>query len=213
MELFIKGFLIGFAIAAPVGPIGLLCIRRTLAGGHLAGFVSGLGAASADALYGFFAAFGLALIGEFLIDHIRGLTLAGGFFLLYLGVSEWRAVPPDASATPAVDPVGRLPGHFTSTFLLTLTNPLTMLSFIAIFAGLGVAGPGGDIDAADRGAGALGQLVGGVFLGSALWWLTLASGVGLVRRWLGAGMLLWLNRIAGTLIIGFGAYALYLAFR
>lgn len=212
MELLLKGLAIGFAVAAPVGPIGILCIRRTLVGGHMAGFVSGLGAAAADALYGLIAALGLTLVGEFLIDHVRGLTLSGGLFLLYLGVAEWRSRPPDLAVAPASNPIG-LAGDFTSTLFLTLANPMTILSFIAIFTGLGVAGPGGAVGEDEPDTARLATLVAGVFVGSAGWWLTLSSGVVLVRRHLNTGALVWMNRIAGSLIIGFGFYALWLAFR
>ncbi len=212
LELFFKGLVIGFAIAAPVGPIGLLCIRRTLAGGHLHGFISGLGAACADALYGAVAAFGLTLVSEFLIDHVRGLSLAGGLFLLYVGVGEWRARPPDPATPGSVD-ISGLAHDFTSTFALTLANPMTILSFVAIFTGLGVVSPDGEFAASQGGYGPLAVLVIGVFLGSAAWWLTLSSGVGLVRRHIDVTSMRWLNRVAGTLVIGFGLYALWFAFR
>jgi threonine/homoserine/homoserine lactone efflux protein len=212
LDLFIKGLVIGFAIAAPVGPIGLLCIRRTIAGGHLHGFISGLGAAGADALYGAVAVFGLTLVSEFLIDHVRGLSLAGGLFLLYLGASEWRSRPPDPSTPGSVD-VSGLAHDFTSTFVLTLANPMTVLSFFAIFTGLGIVSPAGEFAASEGGYGPLAVLVIGVFLGSAAWWLTLSSGVGLVRHHIDVTAMMWLNRIAGTLVIGFGLYALWFAFR
>ncbi len=212
MELFIKGLVIGFGIAAPVGPIGILCIRRTLTGGHLAGFVSGLGAAAADAFYGFVAAFGLTLVGNVLTQHVRGLTLAGGILLIYLGVAEWRATPPDPAAVPTTNPIGLI-RNFTSTLLLTLTNPMTIASFAAIFAGFGLVGPAGAVDAAQRDYLDIAVLVGGVFLGSSAWWLTLSTGVGMIRHRLDTPTLVWLNRIAGTLVGGFGCYVLWQAFR
>lgn len=206
MLLFLKGMLIGFAIAAPVGPIGLLCIKRTLSDGRLAGFISGLGAATADATFGFIAALGLTAIGDFLVDHKSALSVIGGCFLIYIGYAEWRAKPVDPAVSP-LNPMG-LFGHFVSTFFLTLANPMTILSFIGIFVGLDVAGPGGQIGPEDKEYVGMTRLVLGVFVGSALWWLTLCGGVGFVRHWLGGHTILWLNRIAGTLIILFGFYAL-----
>jgi len=197
-RLIVKGLVIGFSIAAPVGPIGVLCIRRTLADGRATGFVSGLGAATADGIYGCIAGFGLTLIAGFLIDQQVWLRLIGGAFLCYLGVK--RFLSPVAEEAAAVKGTG-LVGAYASTFVLTLTNPMTILSFVTIFAGLGLAETAG-------GAGGAGLLVLGVFLGSALWWLTLSGVVGLLRHRVGAGLLGWVNRVAGIVIAGFGVYAL-----
>src|SRR5262249_22051515 len=127
-DLLWKGALIGFAVAAPVGPIGILCIRRTLSDGRLAGFVSGLGAAAADASYGLVAALGLAWLGAFLQEQRDWISVVGGLFLIYLGITEIRAKPVDPNAPPP-KPAG-LVGHFVSTLFWTLANPLTILSFI-----------------------------------------------------------------------------------
>jgi threonine/homoserine/homoserine lactone efflux protein len=209
VQLLWKGAVIGFAIAAPVGPIGLLCIRRTLSDGRLAGFVSGLGAAGADALYGLVAALGLTLIGRFLVEHRDWISVVGGIFLIYLGVTEIRARPVDPSAPPP-RPTGLI-GHFASTFFWTLANPLTILSFIAIFAGLDVAGPGagepGAVGPPERDYPGITALVVGVFVGSALWWLLLSMSVGLFRHHIRGQPMRWPNLIAGSLIIGFGLYA------
>ncbi|MBI3980244.1 MAG: LysE family transporter [Chloroflexi bacterium] len=194
----LRGLIIGFSIAAPVGPIGLLCIRRTLADGRAAGFVSGLGAATADAIYGSIAGFGLTFISNALIAQEGGLRLAGGAFLVYLGVRTFLAKPAERAAAAAGS---GLAGAYASTFILTLTNPLTMLSFAAIFAGLGVVG------AADN-TGAAGLLVLGVFLGSALWWLILSSGANMVRARLSTEMLRWVNRASGAAITTAGVIAL-----
>ena len=219
MALFLKGLAIGLAIAAPVGPIGLLCIRRTLAHGRLAGFAAGLGAAVADAVYGFVAAFGLTLVAAFLVEQRAWFALGGGVFLCYVGLTEWFARPPspeaeaEAAAKAAAREasgigglVGGLVGGFFTTFLLTLANPMTILSFAAIFAGLGL--PAEVAASAEIGGVALAQLVGGVFLGSAGWWLALSGGVGFLRDRLGPGRLRWLNRVSGAALIGFGLYAL-----
>jgi threonine/homoserine/homoserine lactone efflux protein len=195
--LFLEGIIIGFAIAAPVGPIGVLCIRRTLAEGRASGFVSGLGAATADAVYGATAAFGLTLITDFLLEGASWLRLVGGAFLLFLGVKTLFARPAERAAETRG---GGLPGAYASTFFLTLTNPTTILSFAAIFAGLGVTGANDALSAA--------LLVLGVFLGSAAWWLVLSGGTGLFRPKLSVGGLRWVNGVSGTIIAAFGVLAL-----
>ncbi|HEY9738655.1 MAG TPA: LysE family transporter [Trichocoleus sp.] len=195
---FAQGVLLGLAIAVPVGPIGLLCIRRTLTYGQLTGLVSGLGAATADGFYGFIAAFGLTVISELLVDRAAWLGLIGGLFLCYLGVATFRAKP----ATQEASVTGHgLTGAYASTLALTLTNPATILSFIAIFAGLGIAEPGQDRISA-------GLTVLGVFSGSALWWLLLSWGVNLFRTSLNPSRLGWLNKLAGVAIFAFGVVAL-----
>jgi threonine/homoserine/homoserine lactone efflux protein len=194
----LKGLLIGFSIAAPVGPIGVLCIRRTLAHGRLSGLASGLGAATADATYGCIAGFGLTVVSTFLIDQQSILRLVGGLYLVYLGLSTVRSKP----AETAVSEKGKgIFGDYLSTFLLTITNPLTIISFAAVFAGLGIAGSGGDYPAAA-------QLVSGVFLGSALWWLLLSGGVGFFRRSFDTQRLRWVNALSCVVILGFGAIAI-----
>lgn len=142
-SLLIRGFLIGLAIAAPVGPIGILCIRRTVSAGRIAGLITGLGAATADALYGAVAAFGLTLLTDFLVDQQNMLRIVGATFLIFMGVRIFRAAP----ATEAAQIRGKgLLGAYLSTFVLTLTNPLTILSFAGIFAGLGATGGRGGRD-------------------------------------------------------------------
>ncbi|MCC8987663.1 MAG: LysE family translocator [Candidatus Contendobacter sp.] len=197
--------MIGFAIAAPVGPIGLLCIQRTLTRGRWSGVLSGLGAASADALYGCIAGFGLAALAGLLLAWQTELQIVGGLFLLYLGGQTWRMPPAIAPAQAQPTRVGLL-GDYLSTLALTLTNPVTILAFLAIFAGLGLAAEQQDFIAAA-------WLVSGVFLGSLLWWLFLAGAVGLVRGRLTPKRLRWVNRASGILIAGFGAWAMGTAFR
>lgn len=198
LSIFVRGLALGLAIAAPVGPIGVLVIRRTLAEGRLAGLVSGLGAATADAVYGFIAAFGLTLISSLLISQQALIRLAGGLFLLYLGIKTLRA--PVAMQAATAQGRGLLSNYF-STLALTLTNPLTILTFAAIFAGLGVGAMSGDYLSAA-------VLVAGVFLGSALWWLTLSTAVSLLRGRFGPVGLRWVNRLSGLIILGFGLAAL-----
>ncbi|MDO8942602.1 MAG: LysE family transporter, partial [Desulfobacterales bacterium] len=172
VSLFLQGLIIGFSIAAPVGPIGILCIRRTLAEGRAAGFFSGMGAATADALYGCVAGFGLTVVSAFLIEQRFWLQVIGGIFLCYLGARTLRAQP----ATEAAPAGGNgLLASYVSTFFLTITNPMTILYFAALVAGLGLAATGADYSTA-------GILVSGVVAGSALWWLCLSAIVGVFRQ-------------------------------
>jgi threonine/homoserine/homoserine lactone efflux protein len=198
MGLFLEGIVIGFAIAAPVGPIGVLCIRRTLADGRASGFISGLGAATADAVYASVAALGLTFVTNLLLGGESWLRLVGGAFLILLGVRTFLVRPAERAA-----PAGRsgLPGAYASTFLLTLTNPTTILSFAAIFAGLGAGDASGDVLSAML-------LVSGVFLGSAVWWFVLSAAVGLFRAKLSVRGLRWVNRVSGAVIAAFGVLAL-----
>jgi len=197
MGFFLRGLIIGFSIAAPVGPIGVLCIRRTLAKGRVSGFISGLGAATADAIYGCIAGFGLTFISSFLISQHMWFRVIGGTFLCYLGIKTLLARPAEKAAS--AKGYG-LAGAYASTFFLTLTNPMTILSFAAIFAGLGVGGAGGNYIFA-------GLLVLGVFLGSAAWWLILSGTVGVFRTKFDLSGLRWVNRISGIIITGFGVLA------
>jgi len=197
LSLFVKGLIIGFSIAAPVGPIGVLCIRRTLGEGRISGFVSGIGAATADAMYGCIAGFGVTFISGFLIGQQFWMRLIGALFLSYLGVKAFFSKPAEAPSKAAAK---GLPGAYASTLILTLTNPVTILAFAAIFAGLGLGNAGGNYI-----AGIL--LVVGVFLGSAAWWLFLSTSVGLFRAWFNGARLRWVNRISGVIIAGFGCLA------
>lgn len=200
LDTLFRGLVIGFSIAAPVGPVGVLCIRRTLANGRSAGFLSGLGAASADALYCCVAAFGLTSVSGFLVDQQLLLRPVGGAFLLYLGFRIFRERPDERQATISGTSYGGLARAYSLTFLLTITNPLTILSFAAIFAGLGLIESAGYVPAA--------VLVLGAFSGSTLWWLLLSGGVSLFRLRLGFGTLRWVNRASGMIIFGFGVAAL-----
>ena len=198
LSVFLRGLLIGFSIAAPVGPIGLLCIRRTVADGRMVGFVSGLGAATADAFYGAVAGFGLTVVSGALVDGQTPLRLVGGAFLCYLGVRTFLARP---AQTAAVAGRRGLLGAYASTLALTLTNPSTILSFVAIFAGLGLGSGGSNYASA-------GLLVAGVFIGSALWWLILSGTAGVLRGRLTPLGLRWMNRFSAVILAGFGVAAL-----
>lgn len=192
--LLLRGLLLGFAIAASVGPITLLVIRRTLGEGRVVGLASGLGVATADATYGAIAAFGLTAVTDLLVDWRRALGLIGGVFLLWIAWSMVRTVPRTAAAEPD-RPRRGLPGAYLSTLALTLTNPLTILAFAALFVGLGVTG--GDA------AGAT-LLTLGVFVGSGLWWVILTTAVAALRSRVTPRWLRRVNIASGLLI---GAFA------
>jgi threonine/homoserine/homoserine lactone efflux protein len=198
INLLIQGIVIGFSIAAPVGPIGVLCIRRTLAEGRVPGLVSGLGAATADAIYGCIAGFGLTFISNLLIDRQTWIRFVGGLFLCYLGIKTFFAPASDRAAPSRGN---GLIGAYGSTFFLTLTNPMTILSFVAIFAGLNVASAGGQYHLALL-------LVLGVFGGSCLWWFLLSALASVLRARLNARVLQWVNRISGIVVTVFGLVAL-----
>jgi threonine/homoserine/homoserine lactone efflux protein len=199
MTFFFKGLIVGFVIAAPVGPIGILCAKRTLTYGRRAGFFSGMGAATADSFYGFIAAFGLTYISDFLIGHQSWLRLVGGGLLCIIGVRTLVAEPERQGTVPKT--AGRFAGMYTSTFFLTLTNPMTIFSFAAVFAGFGLAGARGSLVSA-------GTLILGVFLGSGIWWLFLVGVFSVFRRRLEHHELRWVNRVAGLIIAGSGVLAL-----
>jgi threonine/homoserine/homoserine lactone efflux protein len=197
----LKGVVVGIVIAVPVGPVGVMCIRRTIIEGRLAGFVSGLGAATADAIFGFIAAFGLTFVSDWLIGYQYWLRLAGGFYLLYVGGSALLKKP-EVKANSEPDAEGLL-RDYISTFALTLTNPITIVAFLAIFSAVGLGG-----EAATLGRAAI--LVFGVWLGSLLWWLALTFGLSSLFRSLGPRHLLWINRGSGIILAVSGAALLAL---
>ena len=196
---FLKSLFIGFVIAAPVGPIGVLCARRTLLHGRRAGFFSGMGAATADAIYGFIAAFGLTFVSGFIVEYQSWLRLIGGALLVHMGVKAFRALPVKKCELPRS--ARHYAGMYSSTFFLTLTNPMTIFSFAAVFAGFGLAGIKGS-------ALSSGVLVLGVFLGSALWWLFLVVLFSLYGRRFHSHELVWVNRVTGAIITASGVLAL-----
>jgi threonine/homoserine/homoserine lactone efflux protein len=196
--LALEGLLVGFSIAAPVGPIGVLCIRRTLAEGRASGLATGLGAATADALYGCVAGFGLTWISALLVGQQEWIRIVGGAFLLALGWRTFTAAPAERAAAGASR---SLAADYGSTFALTLTNPATILSFVAVFAGLGLG-------SSVHGPAAATTLVIGVFAGSAAWWLLLSGGVSVFRARFDTRALRWVNRLSGAVIAAFGAVAI-----
>jgi len=198
VAFLLKGIVLGFSIAAPVGPIGVLCIRRTLSEGRSSGLATGLGAATADALYGTAVALGLTFISSLLANHGAWLRWMGGGLLCYLGITTFVARPTFQSSGAAGQGVLR---SYSTALLLTLTNPMTVFSFAAILAGSGAT------DAAS-GFWAPALLVLGTFLGSASWWLVLTSAVDLLRARLDEHSLRWLNRVSGAVLIAFGLSSL-----
>lgn len=192
---FLKGVAVGFSIAAPVGPIGLLCIRRTLDNGRWAGLLTGLGAATADAIYALLAAFGVTF-GASLTEGSSWSHLTAAIVLLFLGIKMASEKP----ATRAANPGGTTAFlWFISTFLLTLSNPLTIVSFIAVFTAIGPAA-----------GGLLSSLIMtlGVFLGSVAWWLILSGGVSALPVSNNPKRTIWINRLSGGAIAGFGLWAM-----
>jgi len=192
--LLIEGVLIGIMIAVPVGPLGLLCINRALATGALCGLVSGLGVASADALVAGIVALGISLISGFLLDHQFVLRLVGGVLLCCLGVKIYTTKPKQG---PPPRNVNGLFGTYATTFLLTLSNPVTVLQFIAIYAGWGVTSLSGHYFAAAI-------LTLGVFTGSACWWIALFVGLTMFHHKFTLEVVGWIHRISGAVIAGAG---------
>lgn len=195
LGFLLKGVAVGIVIAVPVGPVGVLCIRRTIFHGRLAGFLSGLGAATADAMFGIIAGFGLTVVSDLLLGYQDWLRLGGAGFLLYIGVAALRADPRDEDdESPDAESLFK---DYASTFLLTITNPITILAFLAIFASIGFAGK-----AATLGTAAI--LVLGVLLGSLLWWAGLALGAGMLRQSFKRKHLVWINRGSGGILVASG---------
>jgi len=187
----LKGIAVGFVIALPVGPVGVLCVRRTIFEGRWSGFLSGLGAASADTVFGIIAGFGLTVVADILFKYQDWLRAGGGIFLIYLGVT---ALMKGGERTKASDKSAEgLFRAYASTFVLTITNPVTILAFLGIFAAVGFTG-------AEATLGRAAMLVAGVLLGSLVWWLGLALGAGLCRKSFREIHLIWLNRISGALL-------------
>ena len=192
--LLLKGMGLGFSIAAPVGPIGVLCIQRTLKKGFPSGFISGLGAATADLFYGSLAGFGALWLGNHLVKVQTPLRVVGGGVLILLGIRAFFQKDKDAAETGSSS---HLAGDYLSTFLLTLTNPITIFSFAAVYGGLGLS-------AGETSPWQMALLVLGVFLGSIAWWLTLSSLVSLLRGRLKPVFYTIINKIAGVVLVGFG---------
>jgi len=192
VTFFLKGVGVGLVIAVPVGPVGVLCVHRTIFGGRTFGLVSGLGSAAADAVFGIIAGFGLTVIADWLHEYECWLRLAGGLFLVAIGVAALRK-------KVGIHPVFKrsaenLAAAFASTFALTITNPVTIIAFLGIFAAIGFTGRHVTVPHAL-------VLVAGVTLGSMLWWLGISLGASRFRRSFNDRTLVWLNRISGALLL------------
>ncbi len=196
--LFIQGMLIGFIVAIPVGPLGLLCINRALAMGALCGLFSGFGVATADALAAGITALGITLISAFLIEHQEALRLVGGILLCYVGYKIYRTRP--IAQLPPSNVTGLFSAYATA-FLLTLSNPVTILSFVAIYAGWGVQSLREHYLSAAI-------LTLGVFAGSALWWVLVFSAMSLFRDAFSERVMAMIHKVSGTIIAGFGLIVL-----
>jgi len=198
LELFITGFIIGLAVAAPVGPIGIICIQRSLHNGFKIGLMSGLGAALADGTGGFVACFGLTAIAGLLITYQNWIRILGGCFLIFLGIKLMLTKPTEGT-DKGYDPSA---WHACwTTFLLTITNPTTVLAFVAIFAGLGITSQANYLNAI--------FLVAGITLGSASWWFFLSGLIAfIIHKKINSYYLRIINLISGGIIISFGLIAL-----
>jgi threonine/homoserine/homoserine lactone efflux protein len=194
---FLKGLVIGFAMAIPIGPVGILCLRKTLTEGSSRGLITGLGAATVDALFGSIGAFGLTFVSAMVARQELWVRLVGGMLLLFLGIRTLRAKRKDP-----ILPFGStgLLGSFLSAFVLALTNPVTIFAFIAVFAAFGLGKSLSIVSAS--------ELVLGVFIGSCLWFLTLSIIAKFFRKKLNSGGFRWVNRIAGALLLVCGAASL-----
>lgn len=202
LPLPIRSLIIGFTIAATVGPITLLVVRRTIEHGRVYGLASGMGVALADATYAGIAAFGLTAVTSLLLSAHLLLGVVGGAVIVLLGIRIMRS----RAATVARD-VERpgLFGAFATIYGLTMTNPLTILIFAAVFAGLGFANGSSYVDAA--------VITGSVWLGSALWWVVLTGVVAWARERVSTRALLWVNRVSGAALVVFGVVAILSALK
>lgn len=198
MDLLFKGLIIGFSIAMPVGPIGLLCMRNVLTFGIICGLFTGLGAACADSIYGAIAGFGVTAISTFMEANNAYFKIIGAIFLCYLGISTFCTKMKNST-----NKVVTLTGSkvFLTTFFLTLTNPMTIISFTGIYAGLGIGNDGYQLNGAF-------SVTFGVFLGSAAWWLILSLVTLFFKDKISTTQFTWLNRLSGSVLFGFGAFAL-----
>ena len=192
LAFFLKGILVGLVIAVPVGPVGILCVRRTIFEGKLVGFVSGLGAATADLVFGIIAGFGITTVANLLIDYQEWLRVVGGFVLLLVGGHSLPAKPQAQLDSPP-DPES-LSWDFVSTFGLTLANPITILAFVGIFSAIGLSGAEATFVRAAI-------LVLGVWVGSLMWWLALSFGLGGFARSFDRRHLAWINRGSGGILL------------
>lgn len=198
-EYVIKGIIIGLSVSIPLGPIGIICIQRTLAKGKLSGFISGLGAGFADTFYSVLAGLGITIIVDFLIEHHVIFQAIGGIFLLYLGIKTFYKNPIKQFRQPQGK--SNLIGDFLSTFLLTISNPLALFLFIGVFAAIGFMDSKFDNFT-------LAYIISGVAIGTSAWWFILSTIVNVFRHKIRIRSLNWINKIAGVVIFVFGVVAI-----
>ncbi len=203
LSFFFKGLLIGASVSAPVGPIGLLCINRSLTEGRLRGFVSGLGAATADMVFCIIAGFGFTFVSRFLEEQALWISLVGACGLVFLGLRIFFSRPAEKSCAVTG---GDLAHIYVSTFVLTLINPVTILFFVALFTSLGVTLTHMDYPS-------LTLLIMGVLVGAVLWWFLLTGCVSLLHHKLTQETIRWVNRISGTIVMVLGLLAFLSALR
>ncbi len=201
LELLIKGFVVGFIMAIPIGPVGLLCTQRTLSHGRMHGLISGLGAATSDVIYASIAAFGLTMVSNFLIAQSMWFRLFGGAFLFLLGIKIFLARP--AKSGSFVEKLRHF-SNYTSTLVITLSNPMSILVSAGMFAGLGLVSIGADWTKAI-------QVVAGVFFGSMFWWIALSLFVGIFHKKAGDETMVLLARVFGTIISCLGIIVIIIA--
>jgi len=193
MNLIIKAIIIGFSIAAPVGPMAILCINRTLNTGFLIGIITGLGIATADAVYGCIVGFGLTAVSNYLITHKTIIHIIGGLILCYLGIKILFSKPQSKVAEPKIS------GNYLSAFFSTLMNPMTIIAYIAVLSGIGIGITNPDVLHAIA-------VVLGIFVGSSIWWLILSTAVTVARRKTNPTVTRGINILSGLIILGFGVW-------
>lgn len=188
--LFASGFAVGLLIAAPVGPIGVLCMRLTLQEGAIAGLFAGMGAAIADSIFGAVGAFGAQAVSDYLTEHADWFGLGGGLYLVWLGVRTlfWPQKPARVTTS-----MSNHLAAFATTFVLTLTNPITILAFLGLFAYIGIK----QMPESFVGASVI---VAGVFVGSAAWWIGITTLISLFRRSVTPRLMVWINRVSGVIL-------------
>lgn len=199
-DFLIKGLILGITVAAPVGPIGLLCINRTLNKNYFSGVISGMGATFADVFYGVIAGFGVSFLSNFLLEHTFSFQLVGGFALIIVGTKTIMKKKLENKAD-VIKPIKfrkrNYVKDFISSFALTLSNPVTILFFTAVFATFGLTSNDTNVHSASL-------LILGVFIGSGLWWMFINGLAIKLKERIGLKFLSKINIISGSLIIGFG---------
>ncbi|HAA92659.1 MAG TPA: lysine transporter LysE [Rhodospirillaceae bacterium] len=199
--LFLKAIGIGFSIAAPVGPVAMLCIQRSLKTGWWPGFFTGLGAAAADTFYAAIAVFGLAAALTALFDQSPWIQPVCGIILIVVGTHIFREKPSETSGQRRVMKAHHMAGNWLSAFVITLLNPATILAFLAVFGGLKIA------DGVEDPVQGL-TTVGGVFVGAAIWWIGLTTVAAVFHHQIQPKTMLLINRLGGLVVFGFGVFAL-----